>query len=414
MEENKVNVSFFLDASRPNAEGKCLIKLNIYAKPDKKRYATGYHATKEEWEKINGSNLKNKDLIEIKEKLSAAQTKALKIIKKLEPFSFVVFEEMFFDKVSRNTTKNLTTWFENYIKELKANGQIGTANAYNTTINSINGFKKGLNLQDITPLLLQGYEKHLLSSQKSVSTISIYMRQLRTIINQAITAGVFPSELYPFRKYEIPAGRNVKKALSEKDISSLLNHRPIKKDEEKALDFWILSYLCNGMNFADIIELKPENINNNLLQFIRQKTKRTKKKDLRPIKVGLNPRAIEIIEKWKNTNPENPYLFAILEPNLNPVTAKHRCKRFIKWVNLRMETIRLELKIDQKVGTYVARHSFSTILKRKGISTEFIKESLGHSSSVTTENYLDTFTDDVKLEYSNLLTDFANGDSSIR
>ena len=406
MEDNKVNISFFLDASRPNSEGRCLIKLNIYAKPDKKRYATGYHATKEEWEKINSSNLKNKDLQEIKEKLGAAQTKALRIIKKLEPFSFVVFEEMFFDKVSRNTTKNLTTWFENYIKELKANGQIGTANAYNTTINSINGFKKGLNLQDITPLLLQGYEKHLLSSQKSVSTISIYMRQLRTIINQAITAGSFPSEMYPFRKYEIPAGRNVKKALSEKDISSLLNHRPIKKDEEKALDFWILSYLCNGMNFADIIELKPENINNNLLQFIRQKTKRTKKKDLRPIKVGLNPRAIEIIEKWKNTNPENPYLFPILEPNLNPVTAKHRCKRFIKWVNLRMESIRLELEIDQKVGTYVARHSFSTVLKRKGISTEFIKESLGHSSSVTTENYLDSFTDDVKLEYSNLLTDF--------
>ena len=406
MEDNKVNISFFLDASRPNSEGRCLIKLNIYAKPDKKRYATGYHATKEEWEKINSSNLKNKDLQEIKEKLGAAQTKALRIIKKLEPFSFVVFEEMFFDKVSRNTTKNLTTWFENYIKELKANGQIGTANAYNTTINSINGFKKGLNLQDITPLLLQGYEKHLLSSKKLVSTISIYMRQLRTIINQAITAGSFPLEMYPFRKYEIPAGRNVKKALSEKDISSLLNHRPIKKDEEKALDFWILSYLCNGMNFADIIELKPENINNNLLQFIRQKTKRTKKKDLRPIKVGLNPRAIEIIEKWKNTNPENPYLFPILEPNLNPVTAKHRCKRFIKWVNLRMETIRLELEIDQKVGTYVARHSFSTVLKRKGISTEFIKESLGHSSSVTTENYLDSFTDDVKLEYSNLLTDF--------
>ena len=70
-----------------------------------------------------------------------------------------------------------------------------------------------------------------------------------------------------------------------------------------------------------------------------------------------------------------------------------------------MENIRSELKIDQKLGTYVARHSFSTILKRKGISSEFIKESLGHSSLVTTENYLDSFTDDVKLEYANLLTD---------
>lgn len=405
MEDNKVSVSFFLDASRPNLDGKCLIKLNIYSKPDKKRYGTGHNVTKEEWKKLNSSNLKNEDLKTLKIKLNAIEEKALNVIKDLNPFSFVAFEERFFNKATKNQTKNLKSWFENYIKELKENGQIGTAHLYRTTMNSINDFKKGLNLQDITPLLLKSYEAHLLSSEKSVSTISIYMRQIRTILNQAITAGVLPADMYPFRKYEIPSGRNVKKALKESDISKLLNHKPLKIDEQKALDFWILSYLCNGMNFADIIELKPENINNNLLQFVRQKTKRTKKKDLRPIKVGLNPRAIEIIEKYKNTNPDNPYLFPFLEPNLSPLTIKHRSKRLIKWVNMRMENIRLELEIDQKIGTYVARHSFSTVLKRKGISSEFIKESLGHSSLVTTENYLDSFTDDVKLEYSNLLTD---------
>jgi integrase/recombinase XerD len=76
------------------------------------------------------------------------------------------------------------------------------------------------------------------------------------------------------------------------------------------------------MNFADIIELKPENINNNLLQFVRQKTKRTKKKDLRPIKVGLNPRAIEIIEKWKNTNPDKSIFISILRTKPKPCNSK--------------------------------------------------------------------------------------------
>jgi len=28
--------------------------------------------------------------------------------------------------------------------------------------------------------------------------------------------------------------------------------------------------------------------------------------------------------------------------------------------------------------TYVVRHTFSTVLKRSGVSTEFIQESLGH------------------------------------
>lgn len=400
-----VTISYFLDASRPNSNGKCLIKLNVYHKPDKKRYSTGIHVTKEEWEKLNATNLKNEELKKIKAKLNAAELKATKIIDKLEPFSFVKFEELFFDKVKQNQTKGLNYWFEKYIAELTENGQIGTANSYKTTINSISDFKKGLSLQDITPNLLKSYEKHLLDKNKSVSTVGIYLRQLRSILNQAIAAGALSADLYPFRKYEIPSGRNIKKALNESDMKKLLNYKPQKSDLEKALDFWLFSYLCNGMNFADIIELKPENISNNVLHFVRQKTKRTKKKDLRPITVGINQRAFQIISKWKNTDPSNPYLFPILEPNLNPVTAKHRCKRFIKWVNKRMDIIGKELEIDQKISTYAARHSFSTVLKRKGVSTEFIKESLGHSSTVTTENYLDSFTDDVKIEYANLLTE---------
>lgn len=172
------------------------------------------------------------------------------------------------------------------------------------------------------------------------------------------------------------------------------------------MDFWLLSYLCNGMNFADIIALKPENIDGNYLHFIRQKTKHTKKKDLRPIRVGLNPKAKIIIEKHRNTDQSNPFLFPILETGLAATTVKYRCQRFIKWVNKRMEAIRTELKIEQPIGTYAARHSFSTVLKRKGVSTDFIKEALGHSSVAVTENYLDSFTDGVKLEYANLLTSF--------
>ena len=406
MTEQKVTVSFYLEKTKPNNEGKCLIKMVVYCNPSKKRYTTNCHATVNEWEKINSSNLRDKDLKEIKNNLDVKRIKAEKIIEQIDPFSFVAFEEAYFSNTVARKNTSLQHWFDDYITALHAKGSVGTAIGYRTTINSINGFKKGLHLQDITPTLLENYEAHLLKDDKSNTTISIYVRQLRAIINQAISAGVFPQERYPFKKYEIPSGRNVKKALTSDDLNKLLNHKPKKEDEKKALDFWILSYLCSGINFADIIELKPANIEGDYLHFIRAKTKNTKKKDLRPIRVGLHPRALTIIKKWRNKDNKNPYLFPILEPDLKPITVKHRCQRFIKWVNKRMEVIRLDLKINQKIGTYAARHSFSTVMKRKGVSTEFIKESLGHSSVAVTENYLDSFTDDVKLEYTNLLTDF--------
>lgn len=406
MEQSKVFVSFFLDASRPNAQGKCLVKINIHQKPHKKRFATKFHLTEDEWDKLNNTKLRDEYLKDVKGKLNALKLRAEKVIDKIIPFSFIAFEEAFFSETRDKKSVMLKQWFDDYINSLKSNDQIGTAISYQTTINSINDFRKSMQIHDITPGFLQAYEKHLLDAGKSVSTVGIYMRQLRTIINQAIAGGIMAQEKYPFKKYEIPAGRNIKKALSDKEIALLLNYTPEKMDERKALDFWLLSYLCNGMNFADIIALKPENFNGSYLHFIRQKTKNTKKKDLRPICVGLNPKAKCIIEKWKNIDVKNPYLFLVLEDGLSALTVKHRCQRFIKWVNKRMERIRKDLKIEQSIGTYAARHSFSTVLKRKGVSTEFIKEALGHSSVAITENYLDSFTDDVKLEYANLLTTF--------
>ena len=115
----------------------------------------------------------------------------------------------------------------------------------------------------------------------------------------------------------------------------------------KNLDFWIFSYLSNGMNFTDIAHLKRTNVNGKFLHFIREKTKRTKKKDLRPIKVALHPRTKTIINKWKNTEPTNSYLFPILEEGLSAKTTKHRIRKFIKTVNKTMDEIRKELGIEK-------------------------------------------------------------------
>ncbi len=406
MAQQKVTVSFYLEKTKPNSEGKCLIKMVVYSNPNKKRYSTDNHVTEAEWEKMNASNLRDNSLKTIKTKLGSTREKAEKIIEKMEHFSFVAFEEIYFENKPNNTSKLLKHWFDTYINEFKMNDQVGSASSYISTFNSLDKYKSNLMLQDITPAFLQSYENHMVKVGSSISTVGIYLRQLRAILNRAIKDGALPANLYPFKKYQIPASRNVKKALQEAELKILFNHIPAKSDEVKALDFWKLSYLCNGMNFADIIALKRDNINGNFLNFMRVKTIRTKKKDLTPIKVGLHPKAIVIIEKYKNPDTDSPYLFSILEPKLNAVTIKNRCKRFIKWVNLRMEKIRVDLNIDKDLNTYSARHSFSTTLMRKGISTQFIKESLGHSSIAVTENYLASFNDDVKLETINLLTDF--------
>ena len=58
---------------------------------------------------------------------------------------------------------------------------------------------------------------------------------------------------------------------------------------------------------------------------------------------------------------------------------------------------------DKPLTTYSARHSYATILKRSGAPLSFISEALGHKSLLTTESYLDSFEDETRRKYAEML-----------
>jgi integrase/recombinase XerD len=103
--------------------------------------------------------------------------------------------------------------------------------------------------------------------------------------------------------------------------------------------------------------------------------------------------------------PDN-YIFPIISDTDSTVKQERKIEQFIRSINKYMGRIAVILKIDKPVLSYAARHSFSTILKKSGVSTEFIQEALGHHNKSTTEYYLDSFEDETKKIISSNLTDF--------
>ena len=77
--------------------------------------------------------------------------------------------------------------------------------------------------------------------------------------------------------------------------------------------------------------------------------------------------------------------------------------QFIKTINKYMKRIGTEIGYDKPLTTYAARHSYATILKRSGAPLRFISESLGHKSLLTTESYLDSFEDETRRKYAEML-----------
>jgi len=161
------------------------------------------------------------------------------------------------------------------------------------------------------------------------------------------------------------------------------------------------------MNAKDIANLKYKNIDGDYFIFERAKTESSLRSDPRPIAVYITEDMKAIIDRWGNKDKSpNNYLFPILEHGLAPLRHYERIQNFVGFINERMRRILKNIGIDKKATTYVARHTFSTVLKRSRASTEFIQEALGHSDLKTTESYLDSFEKETKKEYASRLSSF--------
>jgi integrase len=343
--------------------------------------------------------------------LQGYEKKASDIIKNLPHFSF----EMFSKKYLNNSITNelISTAFVNYIKILNDNNQIGTALSYQCANTSITKFKPAAKLQDVTPTFLRAYEQWMLSRGCSITTVGIYLRSLRTLINIAISDTALSRDSYPFgkRRFEIPTGRNIKKAITLPVIGSIYNYKAVPGSNlERSRDYWLFMYFCNGMNMKDLCLLKFENIKGNWLLYQRAKTIRTKR-TIELIRIPITEHIKDIIEKHgsENRSPE-AYIFPILTNGLNAVRERQVIQQRTSLVNDHMKIIAEELGIDGCVTTYAARHSFATILQRSGESTSFISEALGHSNIQTTQHYLAGFEDSKKHEAAKALTAFAKTD----
>ena len=408
MKHDRVTIAIVPDIRRVKGGEHYPLKLRITYKGVRKYYGTGYDVSMNDWDVINSPDAKA-GLRKIKNALATIEIDAQKCCNEIIPFSFEKFEYEFFNK--KIAYENIKAAFDTYIIQLKQNEQHGTAKAYQDSINSLSKFKPNLKFVDITKEFLDNFEKWMVDRNKSLTTVGIYLRPLRAIMNLAKENGTIKPEAYPFgkRRYVIPTGRNIKKALNINEIKQIFNY-PAEPGSglEKAKDFWTFSYLCNGINMADIARLRWKSINPETIVFEREKTKRTRREA--PVKIiALRNRHINaILEKWgsKEIRNSNTLVFDIINELDNGDKARKKVLQFIHVTNDWMKPLGQKLGFNVKLTTYVARHSFATILVRNGAPLELANQTLGHSSILTTQKYFAGFDLSAQAEYTKALTDF--------
>jgi integrase len=450
-----VSIVITLDNRRLKKKtGKYPVKLLVTYESEPQRYQTIYDLSQEEYENLSASRVSEK-MQKIRDSLKLIKRKAEDVANGLNPFRFEDFEKAYiynnplfrqrkhikkaavatqvkpddfdyapyykkFPLLSAPGPEPGTFAFTylSFIKQLIQQGRIGTAISYHCSYNSLVRFRGNLRFTDITVNYLYQYEQWTKQDDMSKSTQGIYLRSLRAIFNEAIADGIITKEkCYPFgrRKYQIPTGRNVKKALKLDQIEKIYFYEPACDSERRAKAFWLFCYFANGINPKDVALLKYKNIQGEYLIFERAKTERTARTDPKPITIYVTEDMAAIIEELgnKDKNPEN-YIFPILYEGITPLRQYDLIQLFIRSINDWMLKICEKLGIDKKATTIVTRHSFSTIMKNSGASTEFIQEALGHTDKRTTENYLDSFEKEIKKEFAAKLVAFKKAPMEIK
>ncbi len=275
-----------------------------------------------------------------------------------------------------------------HIKELRDAYRTGYALSMEQVYNSLVKFNGHLDMHfsEIDIQWLKKYEQWLRGQGLAENTIGIRFRTLRRIYNLALERKLVKPEAYPFKSFGVSRlhQETPKRSIKKEDIHLLLNYPVDKKKlyHSFAIDLFKFSYFMGGINFADMAYLTRKNIMDGRLVYYRKKTKKL-------INLPLQQGALEVLDKYKSNSE---YLFPIFSSfHKTEQQKQNRRHKVISKVNDALKEIGKELDLPIDITTYVARHSFATVLKRAGVSTSIISESLAHSSEKVTQIYLDSF-----------------------
>ena len=318
-----------------------------------------------------------------------------KKIQRLEALDIPVnFDTLFETNKNRHAGITIENGFKAEIERLESLGKINSAIKHKYTLQVLNGYKPiTMALEAIDIDYLKGLELYLRQRGNKDNSIATRFAIFKAIYNKAVKEGKVTVKQNPFSLFQVGSlwAKTRKRAIDKDDIQRLIDLKITDghKTEYQRLakDLFLFSYFTAGMNFGDIARLRYKDIVKGRVNYSRHKTQKL-------LSFQLVPNAMQIIEKYIKTNhTQEDYIFPILDRSEHKTAQQifNRLHKVLRKVNRELKTLGEQIGLEVPLTTYVARHTYATVLKRSGVNIAIISESLGHSDLSTTQIYLDSF-----------------------
>lgn len=271
------------------------------------------------------------------------------------------------DAMKKNRPVNVT--FPVFAKEYVTHSDRRESTKENlyTTITVLQEFRPGLDFKDITYTFLKDFEAYLREKGNGVNTVAKHLRQLRTLVNEAINQGYIHADAYPFRKYKIKQEKGRHEFLTPDELKKMENLEINDRKLRHVLDAFL--FCCYvGLRFSDFCQLTPANfIKVNGKRWLHFKSIKTGIELRLPLHLLFEGKALAILDRYDIAE------FANLGSNSE--------------TNKVLAVITGMARIKKHVTYHTARHTCATLLIHQGVPITTVQKLLGHTSVKTTEIY---------------------------
>jgi len=248
-----------------------------------------------------------------------------------------------------------------------------TKDAYRTTIKDIEKFDKYVTISDVSYDWIERYRKHLSDKGLMRNSIIGRLRNLHFITNEALRREIITKD--PFKNIIIGEMTHKQESLSESEVSKI--ERIDIEDKSKHIRDLFLFSCYTGLRYSDLITLRTSDIKriHGKIWLVKE-TLKTGGYAKIPLFSLFGGKGVKLIEEYGTIE------------RLANVGSNSDTNRELKLLGIKC-------KIKTPLHWHLARHTFISILAKKGVSLPIIMQIVNHTKSDTTRNYMDINANDV-------------------
>ncbi|RZK45450.1 MAG: hypothetical protein EOO97_01035, partial [Pedobacter sp.] len=242
-------------------------------------------------------------------------------------------------------------------------------------------------LNDLDDNFMSCFEMYLKTEvQNNQTTIYKHWQRLSRVVKYAMKRRML--DVFPFVDYTIRLPKKEVEYLTKEEVQRIESADFGVDRLNRVADFFVFS-IYSGLAYTEIFNLTREHLVQGVdgelwVKMYRQKTKK-------PYSVPLLPKAIRIIDKYKDDK------FCQKTGKIFPLPTNQKMNAYLK-------EIQVICKIKTKLTVHLARKTFAcTIMLLNGVSIQVLSECLGHANTrVTIDAYSAVLPEMVVNEFSML------------